>query len=151
MIKKINRFERILKTREKVRDDERLALSRGKTEEERLVSLIDTLGAEKRKALTSFGAQEDESFTVEDLWYRRRAVELLQDRISLEGDSLSTVRQDIADSEARLLEKHKDVKIMEKYISIMVEDWQEEDKRQEQSELDDMAGIRHGSLKGGGL
>ena len=151
MIKKINRFERILKTREKVRDDERMVLSREKSEEERLVSLIDSLGSEKDKALNSFGAQGDESCTVEDLWFRRRAIDLIQDRICLEGDSLCSVRQAIVDSEARLLEKHKDVKVMEKYISIMVDDWQEEGKRQEQSELDDMAGIRHGALKEEGL
>ena len=146
---KVNRFERILKTKIKVRDDERLLLSMEKKEEERLLSVLETLGTEKEQALASFGSQKDETFTVQDIWFRRKAIDLLDSRICREGESLCGVRQSIENTEARLLEKHRDVKVMQKYISFLVEDLQDESKKQEQSELDDIAGIRHGSPKEG--
>jgi hypothetical protein len=46
---KVNRFERILKTKVKVRDDERILLSMEKKEEERLLSVLATLGTERNK------------------------------------------------------------------------------------------------------
>ncbi len=140
---KINRFERILKTRVKVRDDEQILLSMERREEERLLDLIKSLGAERNRALHSFGDQEEEIFTAQDLWFRRQAIDFIEGRISQEDDVLSEVRDSIRDCEARLLEKHREVKVMEKYISHMVENMQEEEKRQEQTELDDIAGIRH--------
>jgi len=54
---KINRFERILKTRVKVRDDEQILLSFERREEERLMDLIENLGASRSRALDSFGEQ----------------------------------------------------------------------------------------------
>ena len=148
---KVNRFERILKTKVKVRDDERILLSMEKKEEERLLSVLATLGTEKEQALASFGSQKDETFTVQDIWFRRKAIDHLDSRICREGESLCGVRQSIENTEARLLEKHRDVKVMQKYISFLVEDLQDESKKQEQSELDDIAGIRHGSPKVSGV
>ncbi len=78
---------------------------------------------------------------------QKEAIDLLENRICSEGESLCGVRQSIEDTETRLLEKHRDVKAMEKYISFMVMDLQDEEKKREQSELDDIAGIRHGSPK----
>lgn len=145
---KINRFERILKTRVKVRDDEQILLSFERREEERLMDLIENLGASRSRALDSFGEQGEEFFTAQDLWLRRKAIDFIDDRISREGDTLSGVRKSIESTEARLLEKHREVKIMENYISYMVENRLEEEKRLEQSELDDIAGVRHGSGSG---
>ncbi|MBL3538771.1 flagellar export protein FliJ [Aminivibrio sp.] len=146
---KVNRFERILRTKVKVRDDERILLSSEKKEEERLLSVLESLGTEKEKALESFGSQKDETFTVQDIWFRRKAIDLLENRICREGESLCGVRRSIEDTEARLLEKHRDVKAMEKYISFMVLNLQEETRKKEQSELDDIACIRHGPPKEG--
>ena len=109
---KVNRFERILKTKVKVRDDERILLSMEKKEEERLLSVLATLGTEKEQALASFGSQKDETFTVQDIWFRRKAIDHLDSRICREGESLCGVRQCIENTEARLLEKHRDVKVV---------------------------------------
>ena len=148
---KINRFERILKTRVKVRDDEQILLSMERREEERLVDLIESLDAKRNRALDSFGEQGEELFTAQDIWFRRKTIDFIDDHISREGDALSGIRRSIEDSEARLLEKHREVKVMENYISFMVETRQEEEKKQEQEELDDIAGIRHSSAGGIGL
>jgi flagellar export protein FliJ len=133
----------------KVRDDEQILLSLEKREEERLLSVLESLGTEREQALASFGSRKEETFTVQDIWLERKAIDLLENRICREGDSLCGVRQSIENTEARLLEKHRDVKVMEKYISFMVRDIQDETKKQEQSELDDIAGIRHSSPKEG--
>ena len=140
---KINRFERILKTRVKVRDDEQILLSIERREEERIMDVIENLGVKRNRALDSFGEQGEESLTIQDLWMRRKAIDFIDDRLCREGDALSGVRKSIENCEARLLEKHREVKVMENYISFMVETMQEEEKKLEQSELDDIAGIRH--------
>jgi hypothetical protein len=43
------------------------------------------------------------------------------------------------------VEKHREVQIMEKYISSMVQEWRTTLQKNEQTEMDDIAGIRHGA------
>lgn len=144
---KVNRFERILKTKVKVRDDERILLSAEKQEEERILGVLESLGAEKDRAMASFGLQEGGLFTPQEMWFSRKTIDVLDNRICKEGDSLCGVRKSIEDTEIRLREKHRDVQIMEKYISAVVQEWKDGVKKSEQTELDDIAGIRHGSLR----
>ena len=59
------------------------------------------------------------------------------------------MRTTIEVTEARLVEKHRDVQIMEKYVSDLVDEWKDAILKKEQVELDDIAGIRHCSLQRG--
>ena len=58
MKEKVDRFERILKTRVKGREEEQLLLAGQKSEEEQIVSRLDTLRSQKERALVSFGMQQ---------------------------------------------------------------------------------------------
>ncbi len=149
MEKKVRRFEKILRTRIKGREEQQLLLSSEKKEEDRLVDLLRDLETKKAEALLSFGLQGKNPLTVQEMWFSRKAIDRIESRICDEGDVLCSVRSTIEKTEARLVEKHRDVQIMEKYVSDLVDEWKAAALKREQGELDDIAGIRHGSLQRG--
>lgn len=145
MREKVNRFQRILKTRVKIREEEQLILADQKSEEERLKTRLDMLHTEKKRAFDSFCDQQGALLTPGEMWFHRKSIDVADKRICDGNSSLCDVRQAIADTEVRLVEKHREVRIMEKYISTIVDEWREETLKSEQFEMDDIAGIRHGS------
>ncbi|MCL1875271.1 MAG: flagellar export protein FliJ [Synergistaceae bacterium] len=143
MIPRIDRFSRILKTREKLREEEQIRLRDQKNEEEGLLSKLSFLNTEKKTAFNRFSTVSEGSvLSTQEIWFHRQVVDVIDKRINKESDSLNSVRKMIADTETRLLEKHKDVKIMDKHIDNMVKTWNTEILLLEQQEIDDMAGIR---------
>jgi flagellar export protein FliJ len=144
MKEKVNRFERILKTRVKFREEEQLLLSDQKSEEDRLLSCLDALRSEKECAVTSFCMQQRELLTPQEMWFQRKSIDVIEKRICDGDSSLCDVRQEIEATEIRLLEKHREVQIMEKYISFMLDELKSVSQKNEQAEMDDIAGIRFG-------
>lgn len=142
---KVDRFERILKTRVKGREEEQILLADQKGEEEQLLSHLDILRSEKERALVSFGMQQGMLCTPQEMWFQRKSIDVIEKHICDGDTSLCDVRQAIEATEVRLVEKHREVQIMEKYISSIVEEWRTNRQKDEQKEMDDMAGIRHGS------
>ena len=58
MINKIQRFQKILTTREKIRDEERLFLSEARNHEDRVLLCVKGLQQQKQEALSIFEDQE---------------------------------------------------------------------------------------------
>lgn len=143
MKEKVDRFERILKTRVKGREEEQLLLAGQKTEEEQIVSRLDTLRSQKERALVSFGMQQGMLLSPQEMWFQRKSIDVIEKHICDGDSSLCDVRQEIEATEVRLVEKHREVQIMEKYITSMVEEWRTTLQKNEQNEMDDIAGIRH--------
>ena len=148
MKEKVDRFERLLKTRVKSREDEQLMLADQRSEEERILSSLEALHEQKNRALVSFEMQLETLSTPQEMWFQRRSIDVIAKRICDDDSTLCDVREDIEATEVRLVEKHRDVQIMEKYISSMVAEWRTVLLKNEQDELDDIAGIRHGSRSG---
>nr|WP_286953943.1 hypothetical protein [Aminobacterium sp. UBA4908] len=59
------------------------------------------------------------------------------------NEALQKVRESICQSEERLVEKHKEVRIMEKYVGKLRYQYREFLLLAEQEELDDIASVRH--------
>ncbi|MDI9370227.1 MAG: flagellar export protein FliJ [Synergistaceae bacterium] len=150
MKEKVDRFQRILKTREKSREEEQLLLADQRGEEERLVTRLDVLHTEKKKAFDEFRTQQGELVSPREMWFHRRSIDVVDKRICDGNSSLCDVRQAIEATEVRLVEKHREVRIMENYITSMLDDWRTSILKSEQSEMDDIAGIRHGNGTRGG-
>ena len=143
MIPRIDRFTRILKTREKLREEEQIRLRDEKNEEEGLLEKLSFLNKEKKTAFKNFSTVSEGSvLSGLEIWFHRQVVDVIDKSINRESDSLNVVRQKIANTETRLLEKHKDVRIMDKHIDNLVRTWNAETLFIEQQEIDDMAGIR---------
>ena len=149
MKNKVLRFEKILKTRIKGREEQQLLLSSEKKEEDRLVDLLRDLETKKKDALLSFCHQGKEPMTLQEMWFSRKAIERVESSICDQGDVLCSLRSSIEETEARLVEKHRDVQIMEKYVSDLVDEWKDTVLKKEQIEMDDIACIRHCALQRG--
>jgi len=143
MFEKIGRFTRILKTRERVREEEQIRLRHQRNEEEGLLEKLSFLNKEKKTAFNNFlTISEGTVLSTQEIWFHRQVVDVIDKNINRESGSLNSVRKMIADTEARLLEKHKDVKIMDKHIDNLVKTRNMEILFTEQQEIDDMASIR---------
>lgn len=143
MINKIQRFQRILTTREKIRDEERLFLSEARNHEDRVLLCVKGLQQQKQEALSIFEDQEGQVFSPQDMWYRRKAIDVIEEEIHQANEALQKVRESICQSEERLVEKHKEVRIMEKYVGKLRYQYREFLLLAEQEELDDIASVRH--------
>jgi flagellar export protein FliJ len=143
MFQKVDRFNRILKTREKLREEEQIRLRHQKNEEEGILEKLSYLNTEKKTAFDNFSTVSGGAvLSTQEIWFHRQIVEVIDKDINRESSSLNLVRKKIVDTETRLLEKHKDVKIMDKYIDNLVKTINTEILFTEQQEIDDIACIR---------
>ena len=139
MQQRIARFNRILKIREDSRRNEQAILAAERSEERAVISHITKLENEKTQAIQDFGTAGEKMISATDLWFQRQFIDAINTDITKGKDSLNEVRNRIVNTEARLVEKHKDVRVMETYIEHLKEIDFQEQLDIEQNELDDVA------------
>ncbi|MBQ3403046.1 MAG: flagellar export protein FliJ [Synergistaceae bacterium] len=139
MQQRIAKFNRILKIREDSRKNEQAILAAERSEERAVLDHIATLEGEKAQAMHDFSKAGSQAVSAMDLWFQRQFIDAINTDINKGKDSLSEVRSRIAGTEARLVEKHRDVRIMETYIDHLKEADFQEQLGIEQNELDDVA------------
>ena len=139
MNERIARFNRILKIREDSRKNEQAILAAERSEEREVIAHITQLEGEKKQAISDFSRAGGQAVSATDLWFQRQFIDAINTDITRGQDALSEVRTRIADTEARLVERHKDVRIMETYIDHLKEADMQEQLGIEQNELDDVA------------
>ena len=139
MHERILRFNRILKIREDSRRNEQAILAAERSEERSVMDHIAQLEGEKKQAISDFSKAGGQAVSATDLWFQRQFIDAISTDISRGQDSLAEVRTRIAGTEARLVERHKDVRIMETYIDHLKEADMQEQLGIEQNELDDVA------------
>ncbi len=139
MQQRIARFNRILKIREDSRRNEQAILAAERSEERAVISHITKLENEKTQAIQDFGTAGEKMISAADLWFQRQFIDAINTDITKGKDSLNEVRNRIVNTEARLVEKHKDVRVMETYIEHLKEIDFQEQLDIEQNELDDVA------------
>ena len=139
MNERISRFNRILKIREDSRKNEQAILAAERSEEREVIAHISQLEGEKKQAISDFSMAGGQAVSATDLWFQRQFIDAINTDILRGQDSLAEVRTRIAGTEARLVERHKDVRIMETYIDKLKEADFHEQLGIEQNELDDVA------------
>ena len=147
MQQRIAKFNRILKIREDSRRNEQAILAAERSEETAVMNHITQLENEKSNAIKDFSSTGDKVVSVNDLWFQRQFIDAINSDIIKGKDALTEVRSRIVGTEARLVERHKDVKIMETYIEHLKEINFQEQLGIEQNELDDVATMQY-SRKG---
>lgn len=148
MQQRIARFNRILKIREDSRKNEQAILAAERSEERAVMTHISQLESEKAQAILDFSSTGTHTISANDLWFQRQFIDAIDTDITRGKTSLAEVRTRIAGTEARLVERHKDVRIMETYIDHLKEENFHEQLNVEQNELDDVATMQY-SRKGG--
>ena len=139
MQQRIAKFNRILKIREDSRRNEQAILAAERSEERAVLSHISQLEGEKAQAIHDFSTAGIRTVSANDLWFQRQFIDAINTDIVKGKTSLAEVRTRIAGTEARLVERHKDVRIMETYIDHLKEASFQEELGIEQNELDDVA------------
>ncbi|MBQ7219629.1 MAG: flagellar export protein FliJ [Synergistaceae bacterium] len=143
MQQRIAKFNRILKIREDSRRNEQAILAAERSEERAVMSHITQLEGEKAQAIHDFSTAGIQTVSANDLWFQRQFIDAIDTDISRGKSSLAEVRTRIANTEARLVERHKDVRIMETYIDHLKEASFQEELGIEQNELDDVATMQY--------
>lgn len=139
MQQRISKFNRILKIREDSRKNEQAILAAERSEERAVINHITQLEGEKAQAIRDFSTTGEKIISATDLWFQRQFIDAIDTDIHKGKESLNEVRGRIINTEARLVERHKDVKIMETYIDRLKELNFQEELGIEQNELDDVA------------
>ena len=144
MQQRIERFNRILRLRENYRQEEQITLSVERREEDAVIHRLDSLGKEKLSAVDAFRGEAERTVSLHEIWLKRQTVEVIEKHIDSGKENLSDVRRRIAGTEKRLLERHRDVRLMETYVDNLKTDAEKESNTAEQKELDDVGITRYG-------
>ena len=139
MQQRIAKFNRILKIREDSRKNEQAILAAERSEERAVMDHLTQLEGEKAQAILDFSNSGGQAISATDLWFQRQFIDAINTDITRGQNSLAEVRNRIIGTEARLVEKHRDVRIMETYIDHLKEADFQEQLGIEQNELDDVA------------
>ena len=140
---RIATFNRILKIREDLRKDEQAVLASERNEEREVLNHLTRLENERAQAINDFSRTGTQAVSASDLWFQRQFIDAINLDIMHGNQALDDVRARIVDTEARLVEKHKDVRIMETYIDHLKEADFHEQLNLEQNELDDVATMQY--------
>lgn len=143
MNERIATFNRILKIREDLRKDEQAVLASERNEEREVLNQLTRLENERAQAINDFSRTGTQAVSANDLWFQRQFIDAINTDIMHSNQALDDVRARIVDTEARLVEKHKDVRIMETYIDHLKEADFHEQLNLEQNELDDVATMQY--------
>ncbi len=139
MNERILRFNRILKIREDSRRNEQAILASERSEEMQVLKRLSELEGEKNQAIKDFSSNNNRVMSATELWFQRQFIDAINTDILKGKDSLNNVRNRISKTEERLVERHKDVRIMETYLEHLKEIDFQEQLGIEQNELDDVA------------
>ena len=140
---RIATFNRILKIREDLRKDEQAILASERNEEREVLNHLTRLENERAQAINDFSQTGTQAISANDLWFQRQFIDAINTDIMQGNAALQDVRTRIVDTEARLVEKHKDVRIMETYIDHLKEADFHEQLNLEQNQLDDVATMQY--------
>jgi len=146
MDQRIQRFSRILKLRENYRQTEQIVLAEERREEDVVLRRLDALGGERTQAMDVFRSGEEKILSRQDIWFQRQTIDVIEKHIDKSKENLGDVRRRIAGTEVRLLERHRDVRVMEGYVDHLKTDALKILFDSEQGELDDIAVLRYGHL-----
>ena len=121
MNERILRFNRILKIREDSRRNEQAILASERNEEFQVLKRLSELEGEKTQATKDFSSNNNRVMSATELWFQRQFIDAIDNDILKGKDSLNNVRNRISKTEERLVERHKDVRIMETYLDHLKE------------------------------
>ena len=146
MQQRIDRFSRLLKLRENDRRTEQIVLAEERGEEETVLRRLDSLGKERAQAMDDFcrtGRDEAKTVSRQEIWFQRQTIDVIEKHLDKSREQSDDVRRRIAETEERLTERHREVRLMEGYVDRLKTDAFKAFVDAEQSELDDIALTRY--------
>ena len=146
MKQRIQKFSRILRLRENDRQAEQVVLAEERREEDVVLHQLDSLKSEKTQAIKTFSGDGERMVSCQEIWFQRQCIDVIETHIDKSKENLNDVQRRIAGTESRLLERHRDVRVMEGYVDRLQADARKAFFDVEQLELDDIAVVRYARL-----
>jgi flagellar export protein FliJ len=143
MAGELNRFRRVLHVREVEREITQSELGMKLREEEKILSSLDVIQTKRDNALSEFCSGRETLVSPQQLWFERQNIDIIEKTIEGGRERLARCRADIEDTKTDLIEKHRNVQLMEHHVGKLKA---REDKKvlaAEQRNLDDITSMRY--------
>lgn len=139
----LKRFKRVLQIRKTERELVEVELSAKRVAEEKLKQRVMQIHEEREGALLDFCSEKDRLFSPQELWFQRQNLDIIEQDLQKNSELLEFHREDIARTEIKLREKHKDYRLMEQYVDTIRENEDKSRLVEEQNRLDDITSVRY--------
>lgn len=143
MASELVRFKRVLHVREVEREVTQSELAVRLLEEETIVERINDMREKRDDALRDFCSDTNRVVSPQELWFERQNLDVMEQNLDVGKQELAHCRAEIEETKTVLLEKHRNVQLMEGYVDKLKV---RNDKRilhEEQNNLDDITAMRY--------
>ena len=142
MAGEVKRFKRVLHVREVERQITQGELAEKMREESDIMQRLDAIQTERDRALDDFCSDRDSVISPQQLWFERQSIDVIERTLDSGKQELASCRQQIEETKVVLVEKHRNVQLMEKHVEKLVDRDHKLVLALEQNNLDDIASKR---------
>lgn len=143
MASDVVRFKRVLRVREVERDISQSELAAKMAEEEKILRGLSEIQEKKESALAEFCSGQERVVSPQQLWFERQSLDVMEKKLDSEKTKLQSCRVEIEEKKNDLLEKHRNVQLMDKHVDkLKARDFKKAIDA-EQNNLDDITTMRY--------
>lgn len=150
MAGEVKRFQKVLHVREVERSITQGELAEKIREESNILEKLDAMNERRERALTDFCSDHGTLISPQQLWFERQSIDLMDRTIDTEKKELETCRRQIEETKDQLVEKHRNVQLMERHVDKLLTRDRKLMLTAEQNVLDDITSIRYLIARRGG-
>lgn len=141
MAAEVKRFSRVLQVREMEREITQSELAAHMQEESTILNKLNDMQAKRDRALDTF-CTGGGVVSPQQLWFERQNIDIIERSLDTGKQELESCRQRIEETKGVLVEKHRNVQLMEKHLEkLMIRD-RKIMQAGEQNDLDDITSMR---------
>jgi flagellar export protein FliJ len=145
MAGELKRFKKVLHVREVERDITQGELALKVREEESILTRLNEIEARRDDALADF-CSEKGIVSPQQLWFERQSLDVMEKKLDMNKHELACCRAEIEETKTVLLERHRNVQLMEHFVGRLTERDAKKAIDAEQNNLDDITTMRHGRI-----
>ena len=143
MASEVVRFKRVLHIREVERDISQSELAAKVAEEEAILQNLNAMQEQKESALAEFCSGQERVISPQQLWFERQSLDVMEKKLDSQKVELRNCRIEIEEKKSELLEKHRNVQLMDKHVDkLRARDFKKA-LDAEQNNLDDITAMRY--------
>ncbi len=142
MAGEVKRFKRVLHVREVEREITQSELAEHMREESNILRRLDVIQTERDRALDDFCSGRDTVISPQQMWFERQSIDVIERTLDSGRQELASCRQQIEETKVVLVEKHRNVQLMEKHVERLADRDNQQMLAAEQKNLDDITSMR---------
>ena len=152
MASEVVRFKRVLHVREVERTVTQSELAEKMNQEREILERVNEMETKREEALDEFCARTDEVVSPQQLWFERQNLDAMEKDLDCGKKQLECCQNEIEEKKVVLVEKHRNVQLMERYVDRLKERAAKKELDVEQNNLDDITSMRYlRTVRGGGM